>query len=1134
MEFSLPASAIPAEPIASIERPMFLRSLTLRGFKSFADKTTLEFTPGISVIVGPNGSGKSNIADAIAWVLGEQGPRALRGGQMTDVIFAGSPNRPALGMTEVRMVIDNTAGLIPVPASEIEISRTVYRSGESEYRLGGRPCRLLDIQELLSDTGVGRSLHTIIGQGQLDAILSARPEERRQFVEEAAGIAKYRRRRERAERKLAGLEQDLLRLQDLAAELRRQLRPLKQQAELAGRHETLSQEAVDLARKLAAARLRQVQREHEELRPAWEEFETRRVHGQTALASIDADIARLEGERGNADAEQRRAEEAHAAALSEKSGSEDRLRTAIRLEAQARERLATASNRSGRLFAIEEELQRTEAALSEVRATLAGREGELEEAERSFRHAEQARRDADEERRRISEQNMARRAEAEALRRTLEGHEAERARLTGSLQEVRNRMAAAETRAAELKAEIERLDGLETPLAEEQATLEHQRSEMGRILADLEAEEQGLLARQEVIEARREELAESPGAAFLRRRGNRPIGLLRDLIDAPADLVPAVRAALGQFADAVVYQDLGKALADAAVEPTGGVTLAVEGAVESTPPSLLGERSLLLMVRPDQHVRGLAGALLGEVYLVNNLAEAEAKHRVHPNVHFVTREGALVGPAFVRTAHGRDARLEDVRRMGAALDREMARVHRGLRETRQRLMEVAGRAEVVGRGLEEADRSITAAADEMAGQSADLAALAREQQLLSERSTAVEAAIFGLGERLSSRHDASIEPAPLPPIAEPPIHLRVEVEALRRDRARLEAGVERARRELGTLAAEDPIALRQSLAEAEAERAGAEVRLTETEAALTDAHSAYRTATETARRIQAEHDKAVQSWRDQAAAAERLRLEHEDEDRARHDLERRMADAERLLREGHGTEPAEAVAELAPDDTVDELARRADLVARRLGLLGKVNLLAGGELDSVQQRHDFLVRELEDVKAARRDLLQMIEDIDRRVGEQFETAFADVAREFASLFVMMFPGGEGRLSLSDPQDLLNSGIEVEARPGRGRVKRLSLLSGGERSLAALAFLFAIFKARPSPFYLMDEVEAALDDVNLHRFLEVVHDLARESQILVVTHQKRTMETADALYGVSLGRDGSSTVISQRLAEAAVR
>src|SRR5881392_3572004 len=246
---------------------MFLRSLTIRGFKSFADRTTLEFTPGISVIVGPNGSGKSNIADAIAWVLGEQGVRTLRGGQMADVIFAGSPARPQLGMAEVKLVIDNSAGLIHVPAAEIEISRTIFRSGESEYRLGGRPCRLLDIQEVLSDAGIGRALHAIVGQGRLDEILQSRPEDRRQFIEEAAGIAKHRRRRERSERKLAGMEQDLLRLQDLVGELRRQLKPLKQQAEIASRHETLTAEAGDLARKLAAARLRELYRARDARRP---------------------------------------------------------------------------------------------------------------------------------------------------------------------------------------------------------------------------------------------------------------------------------------------------------------------------------------------------------------------------------------------------------------------------------------------------------------------------------------------------------------------------------------------------------------------------------------------------------------------------------------------------------------------------------------------------------------------------------------------------------------------------------------------------------------------------------------------------------------------------------------------------
>jgi chromosome segregation protein len=400
---------------------------------------------------------------------------------------------------------------------------------------------------------------------------------------------------------------------------------------------------------------------------------------------------------------------------------------------------------------------------------------------------------------------------------------------------------------------------------------------------------------------------------------------------------------------------------------------------------------------------------------------------------------------------------------------------------------------------------------------------------VADRIATVEAA--GTATRLSLSHlpaDVSEVPA-LPPMPEPPGHLRVEVEALRRDRARLEVGVTRGRTELETLAAEGPVALREALLAAEVARAAAEEDLRNADGNLSGALAAHRATSEVARRVQTRHDEANRAWREQSAAAERIRVEHEDEDRARLDLERRVGDAERRLRDGHGVEPAAAVASLSEGETVEDLQRRADVVGRRLGLVGRVNLLAVEELDSLKERHDFLVRELEDVKAARRDLLEVIEQIDERVADMFQAAFADVAREFSALFELMFPGGEGRLTLADPDDLLGSGIEVEARPGRGRVKRLSLLSGGERSLAALAFLFAIFRARPSPFYLMDEVEAALDDVNLHRFLEVVREFARTSQILIVTHQKRTMETADVLYGVSMGRDGASTVISQRLA-----
>jgi chromosome segregation protein len=1110
---------------------VFLRSLSIRGFKSFAEKTTLEFRPGISVIVGPNGSGKSNIVDAIAWVLGEQGPRALRGGQMADVIFAGSPGRPALGMAEVRMVIDNAAGLIPLPASEIEISRTVFRSGESEYRLGGRPCRLLDIQELLSDSGMGRALHTIVGQGQLDAVLSARPEERRQFVEEAAGIAKHRRRRERAERKLAGLEGDLLRLQDLVGELRRQLKPLKQQAELAERHEALTGDAAQLAAQLAAARLRALYRDRDLRGPSWKEAEDRRAEVRAGLDRLDAEIARIAQEQAEAQQVERLSDVAHSDAQRAKSAAEARLRTALREEAQAGERLSVATGRSGRLFALEEEMARTQSALEEVSRAMAQREDELEAAERIFRAAEQGRRDAEAERRARGEEAAARRAEMAALQQALSGHEAEVRRLASALEDVREKASAEVQRASDLETEVERLDALETPLAAEQSALQSELALLAATLTEVRTRESGLSARQEVVDARRAELSESPGQAFARRRGERPIGVLVELVEVPTDLRPALRAALGGFADAVVYSNRAAALADATSEGASGVVLAVAADIPERPtahPS--GERRLLDAVQPDSRVRGLVAELLAGVYIAHNLTEAAARQQVHSGSTFVTLDGTVVGPLAVHGPAGIDARLEGVRRESAALERELAGMRRQVREGKLQEEALRARAEGVRTELERIDRLITAAAEEAAQAKAQVAALGREEQLVTERFAAAAASAQGARRRMEETPVAAGEMPALPPMPEPPVHLRVEVEALRRERARLEAGVARARRDIEALSAEDPVALRNAVEIAQAERVSGEAVLREAEAVLDQALVEHRQAAERARRLQADHDAGNRAWREQSVAADRIRLENEDQDRARLELEHRIGDAERLLREGHGADPEAAVAALAEDETVEELQRRSEAVARRLGLLGRVNLLAVGELDALQERHDFLVRELEDVRAARRDLEEVIRQVDLRMAELFESAFRDVSREFTELFATLFPGGEGRLVLLDPKDLLGSGIEVEARPGRKRVRRLSLLSGGERSLAALAFLFAIFRARPSPFYLMDEVEAALDDVNLRRFLDMVGGFAERTQMLLVTHQKRTMEAADILYGVSMGKGGASRVVSQRLAE----
>jgi chromosome segregation protein len=530
----------------------------------------------------------------------------------------------------------------------------------------------------------------------------------------------------------------------------------------------------------------------------------------------------------------------------------------------------------------------------------------------------------------------------------------------------------------------------------------------------------------------------------------------------------------------------------------------------------------------------LARRLLGDVHVVHNVGEARARHRVHPEATFVTRDGVVLGGGFARTAMGGDARLEKLRRDSAAIERELSSVRRSLREGKRRLSEAEARAEVVRAELARIDGEITESADRLAEARAEAGSASREEGLVFERLRQVEESIRAVDQSLVESVEPLTDPPPLPRVPEPPVHLRVEVEALRRERSRLEGGVVRAERELERLSAEDPAAMRSRLEGAERARAEQEERYRAADTELDRALEEYRAATEAGRRVQAAHAEANRAWREQAAAVEELRAGDEREDRARGDLERRIADAERLLVEGHGADPTEAVEALAEDDSVESFQRQSDLVARRLGLVGKVNLLAAGELESVQERHDFLARELEDVRRARRDLQVLIEEVDRQVGELFDAAFRDVAREFSALFSTLFPGGEGRLTLTDPDDLLGAGIDIEARPGGKRVKRLSLLSGGERSLAALGFLFAIFRARPSPFYLMDEVEAALDDVNLSRFLEVVKGFAKVSQILVVTHQKRTMEAADVLYGVSMGTDGASRVISQRLAEVAAR
>jgi chromosome segregation protein len=1105
---------------------MFLRQIRIRGFKSFADKTALEFIPGVSVIVGPNGSGKSNLVDAISWALGEQGPRALRGGQMADVIFAGTPSRPALGMAEVTLVIDNEAGLIPVPMTEIEVSRAIFRSGESEYRINGKLVRLLDVQEVLSESGIGRALHTVVGQGQLEEVLLSRPEERRKYIEEAAGIAKHRRRKERAERKLAGLDQDLLRLQDVMAELKRQLKPLRQQAEMAKKHETLTSQADELSRKLAAARLRGLLAERARRSTGWDDGIARRSAARERLDALDGDVLAAADERAAASRALADAELRFRSAQADRGDAERAFRAALDREDQVRQELSTQAGKAARIDAIEAEIARVAGDLERAVAELELRERELEQAESAFRQADERRREIDELRRRAGEEAAGRRVEAETIERSIASGDREADRLDAELGALRERVAALEAERADVGTEIERLDGQSSPLAERRRSLEEERRRATEKVEELEDVERRQRSRLDLLEARRRDIEETAGSRFLAARRGRAVGLLRDLVHAEDGLERALLSALGPLADAVVYEDRDEALAAA---PDGdGAILAIAAGGPVTQ-HLSGERPLLSAVEAHPAARGIVSTVLREVYVVGSIDEAAIKQAEHPRASFVAPDGTLIGPAVIQTPREPDARAREIRAELQVVAHDLSGTRSRLKPQRQRMEESAAEIAFLDQQIEAADTEITRAAERFGAIERELESLAREAKLVEDRRTTVRDGQAAAHERLAALGPRTTEPLPeLPQIPQPPIQARVAVETVRRDRASQDARLARLRTERDEAAGTDPELLRAQLEEAEAARAAAEEAAAHADRLLEEATDARDAAVATERTAASRESEVNKAWRDASTELDRLRETYEEDDRLRGDIERRIRDAERLLREGHGLEPDAALAMLTDDDSIASLEKASELVQRRLGLLGRVNLLATGEFEAVQERHDFMQRELDDVRRARRDLLELVAQVDREIQETFDAAFRDVAMQFERLVRELFPGGEGRLVLTDPANPLEAGIEIEASPGRKRVKRISLLSGGERSLAALAFLFAIFTARPSPFYLMDEVEPALDDLNLQRFLRLVAGFARDAQVMIVTHQKRTMEIASMMYGVSLNKDGTTKVLCQRL------
>lgn len=1195
---------------------MHLKTLTLRGFKSFASATTLSFEPGVTCVVGPNGSGKSNVVDALAWVMGEQGAKSLRGGKMEDVIFAGTSGRPPLGRAEVSLTIDNTDGALPIDYTEVTISRTLFRSGGSEYAINGSSCRLLDIQDLLSDSGLGREMHVIVGQGQLDAVLRATPEERRGFVEEAAGVLKHRKRKEKALRKLDAMQANLTRLTDLTGEIRRQLGPLGRQAEVARKAQTVQQDLRDARARLLADDLAQLTATLEQEIADETALQERRAEVERTLAGARARLAAIEAEAAAA-----------APALSEASevwyrlsSLRERLRGTATLAGERLRLLGSTVDEPGGgrdPDDLEAQAVRARAAEAELAAEVEMARAAVEAAARQRQELEEAARGAEKHvaalQRAVADrrEGLARLAGQVAAKRSrVEATEAEIGRLRESVAEAERRGHQATVEFAALESQVAGVEEGEEGLdAEHEAATEALEAAVAR-LAELRDAEQVAdrdratwSARVEALEM---SLVRKDGAGAL-LEADLPglLGSLAALVSVEAGYEDAIAAALGATADAVAVESLEVAV-DALrllrTDDSGRATLVVgstAGGGAGVDPAQLPEGAVpaLSLVQPAQGVHGAVERLLHDVVVVDDLARARALVNAHPTLTAVTRQGDLLGAV---RASGGSASAPSVLELQSALDDARDRlaeaVARGERTrfelaaartaeaeartrhegTLERLHEsdaaLAAVAEQLGHlgsvarsaraEVERAERALAAASERMTSDQAELAELAerleRAEQDPAESHDEIEAA---LAERERTATEASSSRSRE---TEARLTLRTSEERARALSGRAQS-LERAaatERQARERAAERARQRAEQSRRADAVRAGAERALAAIETSLRLA-SAEREAVEAAR---AERDAQVRTVRaevDRSAAelAELTDVAHRDEV-ARTQQRLRIEQLQSRAVEDLGTDPEVLVAEYGPDRPVPLWGDRAEAVRaaaaqdgrepeddelhvpyvraeqekrlraaeRALSLLGRVNPLALEEFAALEERYTFLSTQLADLKKSRTDLLQIVREIDERVEQVFAEAYRDTAVQFERVFARLFPGGEGRLVLTDPNDMLTTGIEVEARPAGKKVKRLSLLSGGERSLTAVALLVAIFKARPSPFYVMDEVEAALDDMNLGRLLEIFRELQEDSQLIVVTHQKRTMEIADALYGVTMRGDGVTTVISQRLRE----
>jgi chromosome segregation protein len=1169
--------------------------MTLKGFKSFASSTTLQLEPGITCVVGPNGSGKSNVVDALTWVMGEQGAKSLRGAKMEDVIFAGTSGRAPLGRAEVSLTIDNSDGALPIDYTEVTISRILFRNGQSEYQINGEASRLLDIQELLSDSGIGREMHVIVGQGQLDAILMATPEERRGFIEEAAGVLKHRKRKEKALRKLDSMQANLARVQDLTVELRRQLRPLGKQAEVAKKAATIQADLRDAKLRLLAddfismskvlelevadeTSLREkrtsVESELEAVRHREESLDAQSAVESPLLVSAQETYYNLNSLREKFRGTQSLAQERSRFLNEEAEEARTSGRDPESLDAEAQ----TLRQEENELRA---NVTSAKSALVESTQALAAAEGALKNDENTIAAAMRAIADA-------REGTARQEGHIKSLHARLEAIAEEVERLTKTRTDAQARVDQAHREYSTYELEIAGADsselGLDSLYEAAKNGLDLAKVQLAQLVdaeRSADREKNGVEAKLEAIKLTSEN---RDGASALLRdsRGVSILGSIAALIEIDNGFEAAAAAAFGKLADAVVVKDLSSAV-------TALTTLRSENLGQADvlvyEPGLHTGISIPAGLKPlSAHIRSstiadLIQSLLASTVVAESANAAEAIIRAHPGLTVVTRDGDIVTKNRASGGSKSSSSLIEIKALIDGLNSK----HSDISHTCDRLKfeistattEVASKQsdfDIALSKLNESDARIAALTEQLAVSGQNMKSSTAEVERLTQSiSEATAAKSRDEGEIVIAQNQLLQQGEVAEPDHSHSEVLRNDVSVARTSEVEARLAVRTIEERVDSVAAR-ALALEQS-AQAEREasaraitRRSARARAAVISQAVAEAayevlihieRSISKAATERARleesRTKREGETLVARTRGRELATDLEALTtsvHKDEI-ARAEQRLRIETLETKTIEEFGIDTLTLVSEYGPDKDVptfhetedgeivstemvpyrrDQQVKRLASAERSLNLLGKINPLALEEFTALEERLKFLAEQLEDLKNTKRDLLEIIKEVDDRVQSIFMEAYLETAKHFEEIFARLFPGGDGRLILTDPDNPLISGVDVEARPPGKRIKRLSLLSGGEKSLTAVAMLIAIFKARPSPFYVLDEVEAALDDVNLGRLLGVLEELRASSQLIIITHQKRTMEIADALYGVTMRGDGVTEVISQRLRE----